>query len=104
MQKTNPSENGLCGSAKVVDKIHNKVFITVDVMLINKMTLMVSVWSKIKLNTIENIENINKVTLLGVIDTIIAHLQEKNIPHQHPINGSGSQCTLRWFNKSTNKF
>ena len=52
-------------------KLHNKVFISVDVMFTSRMTSMVSVLRNIKFNAIQNLENRNKATLLGGIDVII---------------------------------
>ena len=54
-------------------KLYNKVFLGVDVVLINKIPFMVSVLRNIKFNTVHNMKNINKATLIGVIDAIIAH-------------------------------
>ena len=54
-------------------KLYNKVFLGVDVVLINKIPFMVSVLRNIKFNTVHNMKNIKKATLIGGINAIVAH-------------------------------
>ena len=56
----------------MVDKLHNKVFVAVNLMFINRIPSVVSVFRNITFNTLHNISNRNKATIPGVIDAIIA--------------------------------
>ena len=53
-------------------KLHNNVFIEVDVIFINIMPFMVTVLRNIKFNTVQNMANKKKSTLLGQIDVILS--------------------------------
>ena len=53
-------------------KLHNKVFIEVDAIFINIMPFMVTVLRNIKFNTVQNMANKKKSTLLGQIDVILS--------------------------------
>ena len=57
-------------------KLHNTVFISVNLIFINRMSFMVSVSKNIKFNAIHNFANMNKGTPLRVIDTIIERYRE----------------------------
>ena len=53
-------------------RMYNKVFIVVNVLLVKSMHFMVSGSSNIKYNTVQDLENRKKATIIGWIDAIIA--------------------------------
>ena len=57
-------------------KLHNKVFISVDVMFVTKMSFIVSVSRNIKFNTVQKLKNKKKSTILVLIDAIIAQYRK----------------------------
>ena len=57
-------------------KLHDKLFITVGMMFINRMPFLISVLRNIKFSTIQKMANIKKATLLGGIGTIIAQYRK----------------------------
>ena len=61
----------------MVDKLHNKVFVAVNLMFINRIPSVVSVFRNITFNTLHNISNRNKATIPGVIDAIIAQYTKR---------------------------
>ena len=57
-------------------KLHDKLFITLGMMFINRMPFIISVLRNIKFSTIQKMANIKKATLLGGIGTIIAQYRK----------------------------